>query len=383
VLQGLGPAAKQKQAAKQEPKVKADPEFTCKQFFWARSYSLVSRLAPDPRIFGFARLSKSQQEALARLIRRSETHHKLKVADGRALITMPRTLAPLRTRPQELLLAEDLGRLVIFSPQRKLRFSLPLRRLPDVLDGVARSRRNDFKVTLGGPPAVGAKGLPVPRGIKVTTFSASLSFNYYPDRKTHKPQPVEQHLSVALRDAPTRLPFYAPPLLLALPLLQSPAGLPALESLAFAMGRPPLSWAVTTINQARAGAVGPTVVTRVYDQGHIRVPRCELGETRKDYRDARTLLRPQGLGLQRFRPRELAGLRASKASGSLDVRNHSTSVAYIHVDGVLLGWVAPDGGKMSFKGLPAGFYRIYARSPLGIRTWGPFDMYVPGPLTLR
>ena len=63
--------------------------------------------------------------------------------------------------------------------------------------------------------------------------------------------------------------------------------------------------------------------------------------------------------------------------------NTSTSLAYIHVDGALLGWVAPGGGKMSFKGLPEGFCRVYARSPLGIRTWGPLDMYVPGPLTLK
>ena len=380
-LPGLNPAAREQQKPVQKAPA-ADPDFSCKQFFWARSYSLVSRLATGPAS-SFARLTDPQQEALARLIRRSEIRHNLKVADGRILITMPRTLAPPRTRPLELLLAEDLDRLVVFSPQRKLRFSLPLQRLPDVLDGVARSRRADFNVTLDLTAGDGVKELPVPQGLKATTFSARLALNYFPDRKTHKPDPVEQVLSVALQDSPRRLPSYPPTLLLALPLLQSPAGRQTLVSLAFAMGRPPLSWAITTTNQARASHAPATIITRIFDQGYIRVPRCELAETRKDFRDARTLLRPQGSGLQRFQARDLAGLRSSKPAGALVLHNKSPSVARVHVDGALLGWVAPNGGKMSFKGLPAGFYRVYARSPLGIRTWGPLDMYVPGPLTLK
>ena len=380
-LPGLIPPAKQQQKPAQKAPA-PDPDFSCKQFFWARGYSLVSRLAAGPT-GSFARLTKPQEEVLERLIRRSEIRHNIRIADGRILMTMPRTLAPPRTRPLELLLAEDLDRLVIFSPQRKLRFTLPLQRLPDVLDGVAESRRKEINVTLDVASGGGVKELPVPSGIKAATFSARLTLNYFPNRKIHKPDPVEQVLSVSLQDGPRRLPSYPPTLLLALPLLQSPEGQPALVSLAFAMGRPPLSWAITTTNQARASDAPATVITRVFDQGHIRVPRCELAETRKDYRDARTLLRPQGSGRQRFEPKDLVGLRSSKPAGTLDVHNKSLSVAYVHVDGALLGWVAPNGGKMSFKGLPAGFYRVYARSPLGIRTWGPLEIYVPGPLTLR
>ena len=222
--------------------------------------------------------------------------------------------------------------------------------------------------------------LPVPAGLTANTLTARLSLSYFPDRKAHKPVPMVQTISVALPDDASRLPWYPPTLLLALPLLQG-AGLPALESLAFAMGRPPLSWAVTTANQARPRQAQPTVVTRVFDQGYVRVPRCDLAQHRKDYRDARTLLRPQGQGLQRLRSTELGGLRGTRAGGPLRVTNRSSSTAMIHVDGALLGWVAP-GGKMSFSGLPAGYYRVYARSPLGIRAWGPRDIYVPGPLSL-
>ena len=381
-LQVLKPPAKAQGRSKAQKEPAPDPDFSCKQFFWARSYSLVSRLAGGPTS-SFARLTAPQKKALARLIQRSEIRHKLKVADGRILVTMPRPLAPPRTRPLELLLAEDLDRLVVFSPQRKLRFSLPLHRLPDVLDGVARTRRTEFAVTRDGASDAGGLEMPGPSGIKTTVFSARLSFNHFPDRKSHKPEPVEQNIHFALMDGPTRLPRYPSTLLLALPLLVNRHGLPALESLAFAMGRHPISWAITTTNQARASQVPATVITRVFFHGHVRVPRCELAETRKGYRDSRTLLRRPGSGLQQLRTKDLAGLRNTKARSSLDVVNTSTSLAYIHVDGALLGWVAPGGGKMSFKGLPEGFYRVYARSPLGIRTWGPLDMYVPGPLTLK
>ncbi len=378
-LRGFKPPSRDQRA--KPKKTPTDPDFTCKEFFWARSYSLVSRLALEPSA-SFARLTQSQRKALDRLVRRSEVRHTLKVADGRVLVTMPRTLSPPRTRPLELLLAEDLDRLVLFSPQRKLRFALPLSRLPDVLDGAARSRREAVKLTLDASPASPVARLPVPAGLARSTFSARLSLNYFPHRKAHRPVPMVQTISVALPDQARRLPWYPPTLLLALPLLQSPAGLPALESLAFAMGRPPLSWSITTANQARPRDARPTVITRVFDQGHVRVPRCELAEHRKDYRDARTLLHPQGQGLQRFRATELAGLRAGRAAGPLRVTNRSSSTAYLHVDGALLGWVAP-GGEMSFTGLPAGYYRVYARSPLGVRAWGPRDVYVPGLMTLE
>lgn len=378
-LRGLSPPARDQRAKpKQAP---TDPDFTCKAFFWARSYSLVSRLAPG-RWASYARLSRSQQKALDRLIRRSEVRHTLKVADGRVLVTMPRTLSPPRTRPLELLLAEDLDRLVLFSPQRKLRFALPLSRLPDVLDGTARSRRAGFELILDAPSAGAAVKLPVPAGLATSTLTARVSLSYFPDRKAHRPVPMVQTISVALPDDASRLPWYPPTLLLALPLLQSPAGLPALESLAFAMGRPPLSWSITTADQSRPREAQPTVVTQVFDQGYVRVPRCELAQHRKDYRDARTLLHPPAQGLQRFKATDLAGLRGTRAAGPLQVTNHSASTAYVYVDGALLGWVAP-GAKTSFTSLPAGYYRLYARSPLGVRAWGPRDVHVPGPLTLE
>jgi hypothetical protein len=64
------------------------------------------------------------------------------------------------------------------------------------------------------------------------------------------------------------------------------------------------------------------------------------------------------------------------------VRNRSGHAAWVYADGVLLGWVAA-GKRLALPGLPEGFYRIYARSPSAVRSWGPHDVYVPGPLTLR
>lgn len=371
--------------AKPEPKKKApasDPEFSCKRSFWARSYVLESRLDPGPAA-GFAQLTDSQKQVLDRLLRRSVLRHSLQVADGRMLVTMPRLLSPPRTRPHQLLIAEDLDRLVLFDPQKKLRYSLPRRRLPDVLDGWYRSRRTSFKLELGDEAAPSAVSPGPPEGLRTAAVRARLSLEFFPDHKTHRKHLLEQYLVALVADEPRGLPLALPVLTMALPLLQHPQGDGVLESLSQALGRPPLAWSITTVSEASSTPSPPAVVTTVVDQGHVRIPRCALSTVRKDFRDARTLPRPQRRGLQLVSAADLAGLRATKAGGALVVQNRSQSLAHLYVDGLLLGWVTAGGGRMSFTGLPAGYYRIYARSPLGIRSWGPRDIYVPGPITLR
>ena len=78
---------------------------------------------------------------------------------------------------------------------------------------------------------------------------------------------------------------------------------------------------------------------------------------------------------------ELAKLRGGKRGGPLRVANHSGHAAYVVVDGLVIGWVSA-GSEHAFGGLAAGFYRVYAVTPTAVRSWGPLDTYVPGPVTL-
>lgn len=377
------------QAPRNEPGVGAtqtkgveeqDQEYSCRKFIWAERYTLTTRLVPRSART-FARLKGPQQRILSDLLRRSELVHDVKLADGRMVVTLPPSLCPPKTSPWELVIAEDLQQLVVFAPQRKLRHELDLERLPDVLDGhVARSRRDQFSLRLG---ALSAPARVAPDALKTTTLPARLGLRYYPRLRRHRGQPVTQQLQLELRQEPRVLPGHQPLLLIAAPLFVSARGLQALEPLALRMGRtPPQSWTVTTVNEARQVKLPPRVLTSVVFHGHVRLPRCSLSTVRKGYTDARATPRSTLPGLQLQPKAALARIRQGKSSGSLKVNNRSPATAYVYADGVLLGWLAP-GRRISFEGLPDGFYRLYARSPSGLYAWGPEDLYLPGPWTLR
>lgn len=347
-----------------------------------RLYTVTQRLDPAP-IQTFARLSPAQRRVLRELTSRSTIRTRVHAAGGRVLLS----LSPRHPGgPMEILLCEETHRLVVFLPRPRLSFTLPLERLPDVLDGCPASRRDDFAV--GADPAGDKEAAPVQPDAtdwpwRTRVVDLPLSYRYFPRPGRPVSWPIRQPFSLTVLDAPR--PFYSvfqqPLLHLALPALQSDSGVLVLEALAWRSGTP-LSWSTTVRNEAKPGGAAPTFHATVDDHGWVRVAPGRLAATRDGYRKGRELTRALGKGAQIVPAARLAGLRSGRTTGSLTVNNRARHAALVYVDGFLLGWV---GARSSFelKGLPDGYYRVYAVSPTGVRYWGPNDMYVPGPLTLR
>jgi hypothetical protein len=341
---------------------------------WVQRWILRRRLEPA-RVGPFARLSPAQRAISDRLVRESVLVTEVDARGGRALVRLSRH-HPLG--PVDLLLAEDRDRLFVFVPESKLSFSQPLERLHDVLDGHVGARCDDFKGEL--ERVTGSRsGNQCAGGLNV-----ALSYRYLPDANRPRGWSIRHRFNLTFRDSPRSFysVFQQPLLHVALPTLQSLRGRLVLESLGFRSGEP-LSWISTIENQGRPAGVKPTFHVAVERHGWVRVPVEHLSVARRRYRPGHTPLpSPRADGLQRVPAPRLAGLRSGKQKGELIIANRSTFAALVFVDGAMLGWVAP-GRRFAFKGLPAGYYRAYAVSPTGVRYWGPKDLYVPGPWTLR
>lgn len=84
--------------------------------------------------------------------------------------------------------------------------------------------------------------------------------------------------------------------------------------------------------------------------------------------------------MRKLRPAEPKD--TNKLPGRLQARNLTRRRLFVLIDGFRIGSVAP-GQTFVFRHMPPGYYRLAARSPLGIRSWGPRDLYLPGTWTLR
>jgi len=337
---------------------------------------LLSGRLDNGGVGSFVRLTPLQQGALTRLTERSRLSLRVDARGGRVLIALP---PEHPAGPLELLLAEDQDRLFVFVPKPRLRLSLPMARLPDILDGVTPSARTDFAMELEGAPEPARRRR---EHHKIRDQHASITLSYFPDPQRADSWSIQHRLTLAFLDRPR--PFYTvfqqPLLHVALPLLQTSRGRLALESLAFATGTP-TGWSLTLINEGHPGGTPPTLHVTAHDRGWNPVPARAISIERQGFRPGRTMPRSVP-GMQLTAGTALADLRSGKSEGPLAVHNRSGCSAYLYADGVLLGWVGP-GSQFSFAGLPAGYWRIYAVSPTGLRYWGPHDLYVPGPLTLR
>lgn len=279
----------------------------------------------------------------------------------------------------ELLLAEDLDRLFVFDPRTRLRFVLPLDRLHSVLDGYAGGQCVDFEGQTPRPEGTVRAGHQ--KAVRVT---ATLSHRYLPEAGRPGAWTLRHRISIDGLDGPRPpfSPFPQPLLHVALPTFQTPEGRLALQTLGFHSGEP-AAWSTTVIREGGSERISPTFRATVERGGRVRLPVQRMLAERAGFRDAKTLLpAPSARGLQRVKAASLAGLRSSKGTGSVTVRNRSRYSALVFLDAVLLGWVAPRG-ELTFEGVPVGYYRLYAVSPTGTRQWGPSDSYVPGPWTLR
>jgi len=345
-------------------------------------WTVKTRLESSPAIGSFARLTPDQRRHLDSLIDRSTIPIEISAAQGRVLVTLPYQHPG---GPVELLLAEDMDRIFVFHPQRKLSHDVPLDRLPDLLDGHEASVRSDFVAEIEAPP-------PQQRPpTRTALLGATISLRYNPRPGHPLSWPIQQRVTLVFPDTPR--PFYSvfqQPLLsiclpllqssLALELLQAQRGALVLESLAWNLAAPPQSWTTTLSNEGNPGGAAPTFHSKVVARGWVPVPPDRLSTSRHGYRNGRRWV--QAAGIQLVPPTQLAGLRATRTTGALTISNRGRYLAQIYADGALLGWVTP-GKTFAFRGLPDGYYRLYAVSPTGVRYWGPHDQYVPGPWTLR
>ena len=355
-----------------------------------RRWTVAVRLEVS-RIGSFARLPAEQRARLRRLQSRAAralTYRVDALAD-RVRVQLP---AEHPGGALALLLCDADDSLTVLSRSGKGFAALERTRFGDVLDGGRASRRSGLTVRLPGDDAVPAPGAeqersapllsPAP-GVLAQQLRVRLALDHHPDPEQPSRWPVRVQLDLLVREAPRRLPPPPMPLLhLALPMLQGGRPAQSLESITWAAdGAPLLAWRRTVHNDARPAEVAPTFVATVRDHGHVHVPRAAMQRRPPGYREQPTLPESGDAGRQLLAGDALRGLRGG-SPGQLKVRNRSGSAALIYLDGALLGWVGA-GRELGFDGVPAGFYRLYAVSPTGVRAWGPRDMYVPGPLTLR
>jgi len=369
-------------------------EYPCDTFGLARSYTLRQELVGDAALGSFARLTKEGRAALKRLRAGSALVSEVRVAGNRLLWSLSpnHPLGPLKLvlvdgNPGRAVVSDgDQGRLVVLDGSTRKKYEISLGRLPDLLEGSSRTKRTRHTLTLEQGPAP-TPPFPTLAPVALETLSARVSLRKSSASGGRLVSDLGLYVRLYLAAGPRQLPHREPLLALALPQLLDSRGAGLMEILAHAAGRPLLGWSVKVTTPGSspsdsARSAVPEERTTLLARGWLRIPLCRLSTVRPAYTDAGADPSLSSAGKQRIKADDLKDLRPTAPAGPLTVENRSPTAAMIYLDGALLGWVAPFK-KHSFKGIPAGFYRVYARTPLGTRAWGPWDVYVPGPVVLR
>ena len=369
-------------------------EYPCDTFGLARSYTLKQELVGDAALGSFARLTEQGRAALKRLRAASALVSEVRVAGSRVLWSLSphHPLGPLKLvlvdgDPGRLVVLDGHpGRLVAARGEARKKYELPLERLPDLLDGGSRTERTRHTLSLE-PGAIPADAVPDKGTVALDMLSATVGLRRAAAPGGRQVSDLRLDVRLFMAQGPRRLPHREPLLALALPLLLDSRGAGLMETLAHAAGRPLSGWSVR-VSGPGTGATGsarlamPEERTLLSSRGWVRIPLCRLSTVRPAYAEAGGQPSLESAGKQLIKADDLKDLRTAAPAGPLTVENRSPSAAMIYLDGALLGWVAPFK-KHGFKGIPAGFYRVYARTPLGTGSWGPYDLYVPGPVVLR
>jgi hypothetical protein len=362
--------------APSDPAPAEDPEYRSQDEVFARHLEWHERLLWDAPL-AFARLEARQRAILGQLREDSIIHSRIYVLGPRALVIPP---ARHPAGSLELLIALDRAELVVFTRDHWAH-RLPLARLPDVIDRSSRSERGAFTVDNPGEHTQSVLR-PWPGGapLQVSRHPQRLSYKY---RSAQEPGAwsIRTDVEVLTRSAPERSPTDALIYALVLPQLQTRQGRLVAESLAQMIGTP-LAWTRNVTNESFTGAPRARIRARLSERGWVEMPTRRFSILRDGFRSAGRLGPPPQSGEQLVAPEKLRSLRKGKDAHRLTVDNHSSTAALVFVDGALVGWVAPRK-KFAIAGLRAGYYRIHAVAPSGIRAWGPFDSYIPGTVRLR
>jgi hypothetical protein len=364
----------------------ADSPYCTTATGWARRWLLRERL-DRTGIDSFARLTRPQRQQLDQLSQRPDQRLELLQLGSRLVVTLPDGHP---AGPGELLLSDDRNEALLFVGSPRRRHVWPLERLSDLLDQSTPSTRESLElsttpITEGSAEAEpGTHKPPVAERVPGNTRRhlrerGHIAISYLPEPRRTRGWSLRLELDVLRADEPQGGdPQPVLPLDFGLPLLAG-GGDSALEAL-LGSGGPVQSWQLSVTNESKPARPVQLQVS-LEPRGWQHVPLGRFCAERSGYRDSPSRRTTDGPGLAVAAEAELAGLRSTKPAGPLEVYNRSGHAAWVYADGVLLGWVAP-GRHLALRGLPEGFYRIYARSPSAVRSWGPFDVYVPGPLTL-
>lgn len=327
-------------------------------------YWRLRRRLSLPQIQSFAKLSLRQQESLAELTKAWHSPINIYSAGQRALIELA---ADHPAGPVKILLADDHDELTIFTPDGR-QFTEPHYRFADILDCAQDALLHDAQQRQTHLPRMDATAPHV---------QLQVEFRYRPQRA--RPQefrmqllgsfePV-RHLPVGARDNSVLH-----------------AGLPYLpEHQLLQLGRAigiPARWSSRIINRTLPDTLAANWLNEVDDKRWLPLPARRFARNRPGYRSTRARFRCASRGNQLIARSHLFWLRRGQVSGALEVKNRSGYAAYVYVDGIRMGWVG-SGQSFAFTGLPDGYYRIYATSPSGIKSWRPRDTYIPGPFTLH
>lgn len=362
-----GQHADHDEPVKASPVEPADPEYDLDSSIWVRELRIRQRLAM-PQIGSFAQLTPAQRQRLQTLQHRSAHTVKALVAADRMLLTFsPRHPAA----DTEILICEDRDRIYAFDTKRRVVARLPRSALPDLLDLSSQSSRHDHEAAFAPDQQPATE-----HATADEHFNAQIGFEYQIERRGRSQRwkiqleltaDQERHAAGVVENFAVHH--------IALPLLQDDLGLGVLAALAEQL--PQLKrWQLRLRNAAYDG---PPVIRQavvIYDQPG-RVPLRRLSTHRTGFRRSTALFRARRNGAQTTPPESLGGLRLGDQNGELKVANSGAHAVWVYVDGAELGWVAP-AEEFTFSGLSAGFYRVYAVSPSGVRSVGPADIYLPG-----
>lgn len=363
----------------------ADPAYQGDKPLLARAYVLHQRWAPK-QPSAFARLDGAEAQAYERLRPSSVLRIRVFALTDRLLVLLPSTHPAASL---QLLLADDrpfATGLTVFAPD-KWSYQLTRSALPDVLDRATPSQRelgdDAPRQAVAVPPSL-LQLLQSDRRSLLSALRVAVPLRY---RSTAEQRDwsVRAQLTVVVPAQPTPLlgphrPSQQPLLSLALPLVQLARGAGLMETLGLTWGEP-LAWQLEVDNETKSSGAAPRFAVRVEDRGWVSLPREHFATQRQGFRQGGRLPPPDSDGRQIVDRARLSALRRGASGGTLRVRNDSPVAAFVHIDGLRLGWVAA-GHELSFEGLNRGYYRVYAHSPSGVRSWGPRDLYLPGELLL-
>lgn len=341
----------------------------------ARHFVMRQSIHP-PSPSAFARLDGDQRAARRRLIAKGALVYKLYASADRLLVELPAN-HPLGG--MELLLADDIAQLVVFDRER-WRYPLDRSRLPDILDLAARSTREEIKAGVVRPPAAIAASAGSGEARATDAHAAEISLRYRPDPSRAEIWTVRQRLlwrsQATGGKTYTRVLFQLP-----LPLLHGRRGQLVVESLA-ALGGSLDRYERSVANESFPDGAPVRFTGTIRDLGWAKLPGERFAAARPGYRLAGRFDTSRRAGAQLVGRTQLGHIRSGKPGGKLRLRNRSTCAALVFVDGVMVGWVGR-GHEQAFTGLPRGYYRVFAASPSGVRSWGPRDLYLPGLWTLE